>query len=73
VSAEKIEIEGQPAYMLGHGYVNNPRFVRIDGTYAFVGLRGVEREWEDIQPFSEEDGVWLSDLGPGRLVFIPDP
>ena len=50
--------------------------MRIDGTYAFVGLQADDTEneegWADIMPYDPDEKRWLQELGPGRLVFIPD-
>lgn len=81
MSAKK-EVISAAGYVLGHGIINNTVSVRRDGTYSQVGLVSEDDEWVEIIPYTEDEhmqlhggpspGLWLSELGPGKLVFIPD-
>jgi hypothetical protein len=61
-------------FVLGHGILNNPRSSRINGTWEYVGVTNEDGKWESIKPTTDEveDVIWLEELGPGKLVFIPD-
>lgn len=54
-------------YVIGRGQgINNPAMVRIDDTYAFVGVIDENGEWIRLSG-------WLGlENEPGTLVYIPD-
>ena len=70
IEAKKASLVYGPVFVLGWGLLE-PDPSELSGSFRFVGLkRPGHAHFEPIPPV--HGGTWLSELGPGRLVFIPD-